>query len=1124
MSTTGKEYKLAIRIAGIIDKSFTTSLATSRVALNRTVTAINSDFTRLDKGFNSIMRTGQKCFSAMATAAGVAAVAITAATAAAIAVGTEFETAFAGVKKTVDATEEEYERLRQDILEMTKTIPSSAAEIADVMTIAGQLGISTDALTDFTETMINLGVSTTMSAEDAATALARFANIMTMENYGADGISNYERLGSTIVDLGNNFATTEEEIVNIATALAAAGDLAGMSEADIMGISAAMSSVGLTAEAGASSMSRLFMQMQEAVATGGDDLAGYAEVVGMTTKEFSSLFREDAAGAVIEFIEGLNEAGEGSYKILDDLDLNTIRLRKSFLSLAGADDLLVNAIDMANEAWDENTALAIEAGKRYETTASQLQLMVNSFKRLGIAAYDDLREPFVDTIGSITDKVDGFTEYVSGPNGIGEWLDSIGETFPTLKRQFNKYAEPVFGFITDTGKWLVKNGAGVITVLAGIGGTMAAYKLVSSGVHFVSFLLTLAGMNPLTWGLLSLVGIIGSITAALTAYKLYENALKNDSLSEHFGRIALSMEELQKVAEYILDAGSLSGVNEALGAFSELDTIASTMENAIAEIDKMNWKVSIGMKLTEEEQGAYKTSIDEYVAAAQDYVLQSKYAVSLNLAVGLGDSAEGANIASKVNQFYQASYDEMTLLGQELSDAVNEAFADNVLNAKEIEAIADLQAKMADVQKSLATGEFEATLSMLSLDYTSGGGLDADSFKNLQEELNKQIATASEAYRESFTKNYASVTASHKSGYLTDAEFKSAIALLEEEYLQSIADLNAKSASFQVDTILGAYSEELSGNVKAIQESIVSELEEMMNSGYGTAEGWQMGLNQAFYDTFSSIDISKADKLALEDLYNTLQPQLEQLEDLAARYTAAGKEIPEEISTAMSNIYSIGAVAGDGSAMWKLFGEEIVKNEEYATVLALAQEAGGGIPQEIMDAMTAEGVMAEISSNVNYILESIKTGLQEGVEVTIPVTYELVTSGINSKDAGISASDININAEGINHRATGGLATRPELTWFAENGPEMAIPIDGSQNAISLWEQTGRLLGMESALDGLDFGSSSSSPTIEYKPTLQFYGSAPSQSDLQEALTVSQDEFESLMERYFKTHGRVSFG
>ena len=175
--------------------------------------------------------------------------------------------------------------------------------------------------------------------------------------------------------------------------------------------------------------------------------------------------------------------------------------------------------------------------------------------------------------------------------------------------------------------------------------------------------------------------------------------------------------------------------------------------------------------------------------------------------------------------------------------------------------------------------------------------------------------------------------------------------------------------------------------------------------------------------------------------------------------------------------------------------------------------------------------MADIQENVDYILESIKTGLGEGVDITIPVYYDLVANGIKSKDAGISSSDINVNAfrsgeqldKYINHRADGGLATSPELTWFAENSPEMAIPIDGSKNAISLWERTGKLLGMESKLNSasLDGGGS---PTIEYSPVLQFYGSAPSKEDLTDALKISQDEFESMMDKYLKNHGRVAFG
>lgn len=1129
MSTKGKEYKLAIRIAGVIDKSFTTSLATANTSLKATLTAMDKDFTNLDKGFDKIMGAGKKCFSALATAAGVATMAIGAATAASIAVGSEFESAFAGVKKTVDATEAEYAKLRQDILDMSNIMPSSAVAIACVMEVAGQLGIAKESLTDFTETMINLGVSTNLSAEEAATSLAKFTNITQMDDYGKDGISNFERLGSVVVDLGNNFATTEADIVAMATNLAASGAMAGLTEAQIMAISAAMSSVGIAAEAGGSSMSRVLMQMQQAVADGSDDMAIYAKTAGLTAKEFETLFREDAGEALTLFIEGLNDAGEDSYGILKDLDLSTIRVRKALLSLAGAEGLLGETMDLANEAWDENTALAIEAGKRYETVESKTQILLNNLKELGIVAYDELREPFVDTIDTISDKVQGFTEYVGGPNGISEWLDNIGTELPTLQRKFKKYGEPVFDGIVGAGKWIVKNKNGLISTFAGIGASLAAYKTASTLTHVVKALMTLGSMNPATLGILGVVAAIGGITAAYAAYKQYEEELKNSSLEKHFGNIALSMEDIQKVAEHIVSSDSLGGVKEALAAFSDLDTISATMENSIEEINKMNWKVSIGMELTETEQEQYKTAIQEYVSAAQEYALQSQYAVSLNLSLGTGE--KGADLVSKVNQFYQASYDEMTSLGQDLSAAVNDAFANGVLDPKEIDAIANLQAKMAEVQQSLATGEFDATLSMLGMDYANGAGLDADSFANLQEELNKQIAAASEVYKESYTKNYAALSASHDSGYLKDAEFSEALALLQDEYLKNIADLNIKSAAFQVDTVMSAYSEELKGNIESIQESIGTEIEELMSKGYTSAQDWGYGLYNALYDVESGVDLSKDDKLALGELYAGLQTQLTQLKDLAAEYDAAGQEVPAAISEAISNIYAIGAVSGDESALWEMFGAQLSDNEEYATVIALAQEVGSSIPVEIMEAMTDEGVMIQIDENVDYILESVRTGLAEGVEITIPVYYDLAAYGIKSKNAGILSSDININSfsssseldKYINHRATGGLATRPELTWFAENGPEMAIPIDGSRNAISLWERTGRLLGMDSVLDGLSLDGGSG-PAIEYSPTLQFYGEAPSKDDLTDALRISQDEFDSLMDRYFKTRGRLAFG
>lgn len=1164
MSTKGKEYKLAIRIAGAIDKSFATSLTSASSALRATAKAIDSDFTKLDKGFDKIMSAGKKCFSAIVTAATVASAAIAAATVASIKVGSDFETAFAGVKKTVDATDEEYAKLRQSILDMTKEIPSAATEIAGVMEIAGQLGIEKDVLTDFTETMINLGVSTNMSAEEAATSLARFANIMTMDNFGEDGISNYERLGSTIVDLGNNFATTEEEIVNIAEALASSGKLAGMSEADIMGISAAMSSVGLTAEAGASSMSRLIMQMQMAVTDGGDELTQYAETAGMTVDEFSALFRDDAAGAVVSFIEGLNAAGEDSYGILDDLELSTLRTRKAFLSLAGADDLMGNAIDLANEAWNENTALAIEASKRYETAESKVQLLKNAFTRLGITAYDELRDPFVDAVETMTGGVDNLTEYVGSANGISKWIKNINTLIPTLQRKVKdawSTISPFFEGLMSVGKWFLQNPEVITGALVGIGSALGTYKIASELSHVFNTIMSFGALNSVTQGVLLFAAALGVVAGAVSAYKQYEQALIDDNLASHFGNISLSMEDLQAIAEHIVDSGSLSQVKEALAAFDELDTISGTIESYAKELNKTNWKVSIGMELTGEEQQEYAKTISNYVDAVNQYASDSEYAVMLNLKATFGSDGEISNedawVISNVSNFYEDNREELAKLGKQLNEAVTEAFNDGLLEIDEVEKIANIQAQMAEIQQSLTTGEFDAQLSLLGTKY-GGGALTAESFQNLQAELQEQVGTATKAYEESYVKAVASINATYKNGKgLTQEQYNAYQYALEEQerlYLENISNTQAKALNFELETVMGQYSEELDPAIASYFESI-----QQIFSEY-EGQDWENGPLVSIWDSMikelaGSTTLDNETKGAISQLLEGMAPTIAQMETTKQQCEAAGAEVPQAILDGISTFNLLSALVADPNffgnfsdtelaSVGNVIGQQMLDGGFWESILNTLTENDLYIPQSVSEgvsnaaaeasakAITAAGEAAATPAAAGAYEASgkaIDSAFSPGFDTTttLDITLKPNISNLSAVQNYVNSQTSLLGVSGsvgkIGKRASGGLATRPELTWFAEEGPEMAIPIDGSRNAISLWEQTGRLLGMDSALDGVDL-SSGDSPVIEYKPTLQFYGEAPSKNDIRDALSISQDEFESLMERYLKTQGRVSFG
>ncbi|MFP5521277.1 phage tail tape measure protein [Peptococcus simiae] len=312
--------------------------------------------------------------------------------------GIDFESAFAGVVKTVDATDAELSTLRTGIINMSKEMPQSATEIAAVAEAAGQLGISTPHILDFTKTMVMLGESTNMSSDQAAVSLARLANITGMSE------ENYSRLGSSIVALGNNMATTESEIVDMSLRLAGTGKQVGLTEAEILGLSAAMSSVGINAEAGGSAMSRTMQKINTAVLSGSDKVQGFAKVAGMSAEEFTAAWKERPAQAINAFVKGLDKvkkSGGDVSSTLKELGLNSLQEVDTLMRLAGASEELTKALDISQKAWEENQALQKEFGARLKTVQAQLDILKNKFTALAIAMFDSLRPAFMAGIKAL---------------------------------------------------------------------------------------------------------------------------------------------------------------------------------------------------------------------------------------------------------------------------------------------------------------------------------------------------------------------------------------------------------------------------------------------------------------------------------------------------------------------------------------------------------------------------------------------------------------------------------------------------------------------------------------------------------------------------------------------------
>ncbi len=351
-----------------------------------------------------------------------------------------FETAFIGVRKTVDATEEEFADLEAAIRQMAQTIPISVEQFSQLAETAGQLGIRIADIQAFIRVVADLGVATTLSADQAAISLARLVTITGLAQ------SDFGRLGATIVDLGNNFAATEGEILSFGLRIASAGEIAGLTEAEILSIATAMSAVGIQAEAGGTAVQKVLLEMTQAVATSSQKLAVFAETADLSAQEFGSLFEENAGQAFTRFVEGLGRAGDKAFVILAELGLQDQRLLRSFLSLAAAGDTLSRSMELGTAAFAANTALVEEAEKRYASAASKITVARNRFNEFFITVgaslvpvllkFLEVLAPIITTLGDLAGRFPIVTLGVVGLSlvigGLGVALLALSFILPGL--------------------------------------------------------------------------------------------------------------------------------------------------------------------------------------------------------------------------------------------------------------------------------------------------------------------------------------------------------------------------------------------------------------------------------------------------------------------------------------------------------------------------------------------------------------------------------------------------------------------------------------------------------------------------------------------------------------------
>lgn len=404
-----------------------------------------------------------------------------------------WESAWAGVTKTVDGNAQQMGALEEQLRGLAKTLPASHQEIAAVAEAAGQLGVQRESVAAFTKTMIDLGETTNLSAEDAATAIAQFSNVM---HVSAGDVDN---LGAALVDLGNKGASTEADILNMAQRLSGAGALIGASSQDILGLSSALADVGISAEAGGGSITRVLQKMNTSVLDGGDKLEAFAQVAGVSADEFAAKWRTSPVEAFALFEKGINGvtvSGGNAVATLRDLGIKSSEETRAVMSLASNYQGLEASLQTANSAWEQNTALVAEAAKRYETTESRVRIAGNQ-----------LRDAAIDLGGALLPALAEAAQGVAG----------VAEAFGNLPGP----VQSALGLLGLAGGAAALTAGGVMKLVPAIVSTVDAFRTLQAAAPAAASALTKVGKA---------VGLVTLAFAATTAITAYGDSLTDFSI------------------------------------------------------------------------------------------------------------------------------------------------------------------------------------------------------------------------------------------------------------------------------------------------------------------------------------------------------------------------------------------------------------------------------------------------------------------------------------------------------------------------------------------------------------------------------------------------------------------
>lgn len=1029
MPGRNSEYKLAIRIAGEIDKTFPKSMQHSKAELRAIAREASVASSQMGKNirsgfrdplnetkgiFTAIEKAGTKAFKAVAKASVTAGAAVGAFS---VKTGMDYEKQMSTVKAISKASASDSKKLQDEAKRIGATTASTAKEAGQAMEYEAMAGWKPDQIVEATAAIVDLKQSS--DELDLATT----SDILT------DGITAFKMKAKDATHMADVLAASSTsantDVAKMGESFKYAAPMAGS-----LGYSVEDTALnlGLMANAGIKS------------SMAGTTERSWISRMAKPTKESEQAMKD--LGLSLTDKQGkeksLLQITEETRKAFSDLKKKEkVKYAAMLAGKPGMSGLLgiVNTSEkdfkaLKDAIYDCDGAAEELAKTKLDNLAGDVTLLTSATQGAGIEIYEEIKEP-------LRELVQGATEWV------GDFAEGFKTSFPTIVREAKEAGEAIADFaepVLKVGEWMMNNPDVIAGTIAGIGTAVAAHKVVSGVSALAS---GLGALGAAAGPALALVGAAGAIAGVGTAIAVSNKQLKEASLDRHFGEVALSMDEVQRAAKEIVGAKKLEAVGELFDSMDSVEKVAKSMKIAQKEISKTKWRLSVGLKVSKTDLSDYEKNVKDYVKNAQDLITEKGYEVNVATNVIFGNSKEGQDLIKDNNAFFKGLNEEAKSLSSEINKKLKKAMK-NGLTLDLEEEINGLLGQLSDITNAVQGAESEAAWNSLKLKW-SGAELDPDSFKNVTKEAQDKFNELKDGALAAHERVEVSLNTRKKLGDISDKEFEKEKKLNDKNYQSTVKESKDQSVKFLYNTMMDSYGEIIaSGNYEkgdrdAIRE-IITYIEEFGAEGKikNDLTSIRVAMNQNALTGINSW-IGNVTGQSKKDVYANADKESKQI----ANAYLAGKNKTEVAASAAKDVEETQKYFNSNPFDFKALLENPAK------------EAG-------KDAA---------SGAVNSITKGIQTDLSKGIDVKSDIRLHGLYSLTPTEQKEISKAPKTtekqnkptLNAvKGIKPTpyASGGIATEPVL-YVAEAGTsESIIPLNGSPRSIDLWKKTGDILGV----------------------------------------------------------------